>query len=409
MRKRLSVIVVGGGPVGLMIAALLGETTRSSGVDVRVLEAGPPAVFDPSVTDLRVYALSRASQALFAELGLWESVLARRASPYRSMCVWEGADPAGPGSIRFEAADIGEPDLGHVVEDSLLRERLAVHVVKRGDAELVHDVGVESLDRRGRGVEVVTTAGNRLRADLVIAADGADSMIREALSFHALRREYGQHAVVTHVVSEHPHRETAYQRFLPGGPLAFLPLADGRSSIVWSMPSDESERLMDASDEAFADALGEASAGVLGALQASAPRARFRLKLVHAFSYCRQAIALVGDAAHCVHPLAGQGMNLGLLDAACLAEVVREAIARGEHPGDERVLRRYARLRKAHNLGMQLAFDALDRLFRLPAWAAPIRRFGLSAVDRAAPAKRVLMRRALGLDALPGAHLPGAA
>ncbi|MDX1562905.1 MAG: FAD-dependent monooxygenase, partial [Gammaproteobacteria bacterium] len=193
----------------------------------------------------------------------------------------------------------------------------------------------------------------------------------------------------------------AWQRFLPAGPLALLPLADGRSSVVWSNRDAEAEALLKLDDAAFVESLQHASAGVLGRIEHCTPRFAFKLRLLHARRYVAAGIALVGDAAHTVHPLAGQGMNLGLRDAAKLAQLLVTAVRRGEYPGDESVLRRYERAQKAHNLGMQLAFDGLNRLFdaSLPAWAVPLRSFGMAAVDRALPAKRLLMRRALGLDA----------
>src|SRR5690606_26666464 len=173
-------------------------------------------------------------------------------------------------------------------------------------------------------------------------------------------------AVVSHVTSTLPHRDAAWQRFLPGGPLALLPLADGRSSIVWSLPTAEAERLLAVGDAEFLQELGVASAGVLGDFTACSQRAGFVLHAQHAWHYCVPRVALVGDAAHTVHPLAGQGMNLGLLDAASIASVIEAAVLAGEDPGDLKVLRRYERDRQGENVAAQAAFDALNRLFRLP-------------------------------------------
>jgi 2-octaprenylphenol hydroxylase len=183
-----------------------------------------------------------------------------------------------------------------------------------------------------------------------------------------------------------------------------LPLADGRSSIVWSLPGTRAENLLHAGAAAFLMALQEASDGVLGELGACSDRAGFGLQVVHAWRYGRPRVVLVGDAAHTVHPLAGQGMNLGLLDAACLADVIEQALLRAEDPGDLRILRRYERQRKAENLKMLVALDALHRLFQLPAWTAPARALGLAAVNASPSAKRALMMQALGLGQLHGAR-----
>jgi ubiquinone biosynthesis UbiH/UbiF/VisC/COQ6 family hydroxylase len=220
--------------------------------------------------------------------------------------------------------------------------------------------------------------------------------VRVLAGISAREQSYGQQAIVAHVATAAPHRETAWQRFLPGGPLAFLPLADGRSSIVWSLPTARAETLLAVDEPQFVAALQEASGGVLGALELCSPRAAFPLALLRAHEYCRAGLALVGDAAHCVHPLAGQGMNLGIADAVCLADTLSAACLAGEHVADMRVLSRYVRARKGTNLAMQLAFDALDRLFRLDEWAMPFRKLGLAAVEELPAAKRMLMRRALG-------------
>jgi 2-octaprenylphenol hydroxylase len=410
-RNAFELIVVGAGPVGLLLAARLLEGAAGRRLGVRILDLKPPRAWSADAMDARVYALSRASQAAFAALGLWDRIRARRASPYRLMRVWEGADAAGRASVRFDAAEIGEPDLGHIVEDSLLRgvllERLATAAV-----DLRFGEAVAGLKRRGGAVELTTTGGETYKADLVVGADGTESTIRAAARIDAIRHDYGQTALVAHVATEKPHAETAWQRFLAGGPLAFLPLGDGRSSIVWSCPADEAGHLAGLGDAAFLAALETASAGVLGRLGPISERHAFPLRLLHARRYTQAGIALIGDAAHTVHPLAGQGMNLGLGDAVCLADTLLAALREGQYPADERVLRRYERARKAHNLTMQLAFDGLSRLFGrgFPAWAGPVRGLGLALVDRTGPAKAFLTRRALGLDAAPAnRENPGAA
>jgi 2-octaprenylphenol hydroxylase len=375
---------------------LLATGPAAARLRLRVIDSQPPPAWNAAAIDLRVYALSRAAQRIFAELGQWDLIRSRRASPYRRMHVWEGAHD-GAAAIDFDSADIGEPDLGHIVEDSALRDGLIRVIADR--VELSFGTGVSSVAPVRGGMRVTLEGGEALTAALVIAADGGASRVRGLLEMPVVERSYGQHAVVTHVATERPHDETAWQRFLADGPLAFLPLADGRSSVVWSMPTERARALLACSDAAFLDALQAAAGGVLGALGPIASRAAFPLTALHALEYCRAGVALAGDAAHCVHPLAGQGMNLGLLDAACLAEELAAAALEGEHLGDERVLGRYARRRKGNNLTMLLAFDALERWFRLPPAFVPLRALGLSVVDRALPIKRALMRRALGLAA----------
>jgi 2-octaprenylphenol hydroxylase len=234
---------------------------------------------------------------------------------------------------------------------------------------------------------------------VLLAADGSDSTVRRLLDLPVAGRRYEQSAVVTHATSAGDHQGTAWQRFLPGGPLALLPLADGRSSIGWSLPTSDAERLLAASDDEFLAELGAASLGCIGELTACSKRVSFPLQALHALKYTAPRVALLGDAAHTVHPLAGQGMNLGILDAASLAAVVEDALLAGEDIGDLKVLRRYERQRKGDNLAMLAAFDGLNRLFRLPGWAAPARSLALGAVEAAPPIKRLLMQKALGLEA----------
>jgi ubiquinone biosynthesis UbiH/UbiF/VisC/COQ6 family hydroxylase len=391
------IVIVGAGPVGLAIAAQLSSGACTGRFDVRVFDAGAAPRWSAHEWDLRVYALSRASQRLLESLGLWAAVVAHRASPYRRMHVWEGATSGGPHSLDFDCAALGEPDLGHIVEDNLLRRTFYDYLMSREGVSVLTDTIVANVRKTGQGMTLQLASGDTASADLLIAADGGASHIRELLDLPVAVRDYGQHAVVTHVVSELPHNATALQRFLPGGPLAFLPLTDGRSSIVWSLPSARAAQLTNASDDEFVAQLQIASGGALGRLGPCSRRVALPLHLLHALDYTRPGLALVGDAAHCVHPLAGQGMNLGLLDAVCLAEELERACDMGMAVGDAAVLRRYERRRKGHNVGMMLAFDSLDRIFRLPGWAAPVRGLGLALLNRSEFAKRSLMWNALGL------------
>lgn len=402
--EQTTVAVVGAGPVGLTVAAGLLTGPCAGRVAVHVVDAAAPAPWNPDVVDLRVYALSRASQRILDVLGAWRGIAASRVSPYRRMRVWEGDSFDTAASIDFDCADVGEPDLGHIVEDRLIRAELLRIVTSATGGRFTPKAAICAVAEESEGLRIELAGGETIRAALLVAADGAESQVRSMLGIPVVARSYEQSALVTHVDTERPHAETAYQRFLPGGPLAFLPLADGRSSVVWSLPERRAEKLISMPDGAFVAELEAASGGMLGALGQPAGRARFPLRMLHAVRYCRPRVVLAGDAAHCVHPLAGQGMNLGLLDAACLVEELERGRHRGQALGDLPALRRYERRRKGDNLQMLLALDAVGRLFELPGWAGPLRAWGLQGVDCARPLKRALIRRALRTaDPLPRA------
>jgi len=394
-----TVLVAGAGVVGLATAALLATGRCADRLRVVVLDARPIPRWRAEDMDPRVYALSRASQQLLAHVGVWGRITETRAAPYLRMRVWEGTDAYAANALDFDSADIGEPDLGHIVEDTLLRTALADKLAAAREAQLVIGSEIESVETAPSEVVVELKDGGSLRGSVLLAADGSDSTVRRLLDLPVAGHRYEQSAVVTHVTSSGDHRRTAWQRFLPGGPLALLPLADGRSSIVWSLPTADAERLLAASDDEFLAELGAASLGCVGELTACSKRVSFPLQALHALKYTAPRVALLGDAAHTVHPLAGQGMNLGILDAASIAAVVEDALLAGEDVGDLKVLRRYERQRKGDNLAMLAAFDGLNRLFRLPGWASPARSLGLRVVEAAPPVKRLLMQKALGLEA----------
>jgi 2-octaprenylphenol hydroxylase len=311
------------------------------------------------------------------------------------MRVW---DAGGSGAIHFDSADIGERDLGHIIENRVIQaalwERMAeCHTIERFcpalPAGLVLGAEFATMAVEGHG---------DLCARLVVAADGARSAVRQMAGIATQGWRYDQTAVVATVTTERHHRFTAWQRFLPTGPVAFLPLHDGRSSIVWSTTPEQAAELMEMDEAAFLAALQRAFGDTLGHMQAAEGRGAFPLRLQHAVDYVKPRLALVGDAAHTIHPLAGQGVNLGLLDAAALAEVLLDAVCARKEVGSYGVLRRYERWRKGENLLMMAAMDGFKRLFgsRLAPlrWA---RNLGLTVADRSGPVKAMAIRRAMGL------------
>ncbi len=395
---RRRALIVGGGPVGLGVAALLAAGPQARRWAVQVLEPRPMPDWRAADVDLRVYALSRASQHVLESAGVWSTIAERRASPYRRMHVWEGDVRAQLGALDFDSAELGEPDLGHIVEDRLIRHSLVEALSMQSDVELEFGTELAGIRATTDGVEVTTREGRTQTADVLLAADGGDSTVRRLLELPVISVPYDQTAVVAHVGTQRPNAETAWQRFLRTGPIALLPLADGRSSIVWSTGTDRAQSLMQLGDDDFMEEVAEATDHVLGAITSVSPRASFPLRALHARQYCVPRVALIGDAAHTIHPLAGQGMNLGLLDAAVLVEELQRAVDRGEDPGDLRVLRRYERRQKGRNLRTLLAMDALHRLFtRAGPLLAPARVCSLTLVDLLPFAKHAFMREALGL------------
>jgi 2-octaprenylphenol hydroxylase len=393
MKFDSDIAIVGGGVVGAALACAL----KDSGLSITLLDAQAPAPYDAKAeVDLRVFALSRASRRIFEALGAWEAVAAARLSPYREMQVW---DAGGKGSIHFDSAELGEPELGYIAENSLLQHALWKQLQGHPRVTLLAPAKPGSLTLDDEGATLALDRGRRLQARLVVAADGAASATRALAGIEVESEPYGQRAVVAHVRTEQPHRETAWQRFLTTGPVAFLPLADGRVSVVWSADEAEAERVLKLDDAGFCAALTEASDARLGKVLSSTRRAAFPLQRLHAKDYVRGRFALAGDAAHAVHPLAGQGVNLGLLDAAALAETILEAARAGRDIGDLGVLRRYERWRKGDNLAMIFALDGFKRLFSNDvAPLTTLRNAGLRAVDRFTPLKHAFVRRAMGLS-----------
>lgn len=398
MKRDFDVVVVGGAMAGAGTAALLAAEPRTATLRVALLEPKPatrPAAGE--ALDLRVSALSRASQRLLERTGAWPAVVSRGASAYQRMVIWEErGHPDGPGALLFDAAELGEPDLGHMAENRTVQAALTESAVAAGVVLL--RTGLTTLEPTADAMRIATADGREFRAALVIGADGAESVVRSQAKINARTLDYGQRAVVAHLRPARAHQVTAWQRFLDTGPLALLPLADGRVSLVWSTTPELAGELVGFDEARFSEAVTAASAGVLGELVPTTARVSFPLRLLHARRYAAERIALVGDAAHTVHPLAGQGINLAFLDAAALVDVLGDAIEAGDDPGELRVLRRYERWRKAEALPVIAMLDGLKRLFSGGnAWQSRLRRGGLDLTQALPPLRRLLMQRALGL------------
>lgn len=411
IQQDYDIIIIGAGMVGATLACALG----SSALRIAVLEAQPlPAdtVLDNDI-DLRVSAITHASQRIFTAVGAWPGMTARRMNAFREMHVWDegGAQGYAPaytptrnGEIHFDSAEIGEHTLGYIVENRVIQAALLDRLRAFSNITLLCPASVASVVIMADAVRVglVHTDVNRghpLTAKLVIGADGAHSKVRQLAGITTRGWSYVQKGVVATVKTSLPHRDTAWQRFLPRGPLAFLPLHNGGCSIVWSTTPEHADTLVAMDETAFLEALGQAFGDKLGKMMTSSgSRAAFPLYLQHATAYTAPRLALIGDAAHTLHPLAGQGVNLGILDAATLAEVILDAYNLGKDIGAYNILRRYERWRKGDNLAMMAIMDGFKRLFSNDftplRW---LRTRGLGFTHRLPPIKNLIMRHAMGL------------
>ncbi len=399
------VLIVGGGVAGLACACLLRKFlhNRRPAVRIGVLESQAPLPLAADAdTGLRVFAIAPAARAILEACGAWQTLPAERAAPYERMRVWQSDSTAsGPGSISFDAADSGLPELGHIVEHDWLRQGLwnVLADYPDGPVTLLSDAKPIGLLQEPDAMVVRLAGGAELRTRLLVGADGADSWVRAQLRLKSTAREYGQSALVAHVSSERPHERTAWQCFTHGGPVALLPLADGRCSLVWSCFEAEARELAALPDDDFGARLTAATGSVLGKLRATTRRLAIPLAARHTHRYTGPRFALIGDAAHQIHPLAGQGINLGLLDAAALAHTLAPHLlgAQLADPGDALVLRRYERARKGNNLLTMAAMEGLHRVFTSDSTALMrLATAGLGVVDRLPLIKHLLAEQAMG-------------
>ncbi|MCC5886313.1 MAG: FAD-dependent oxidoreductase [Gammaproteobacteria bacterium] len=405
MSRRADIVVVGAGVVGACAALALARL----GAEVMVLERRAPGAKAPTAgvlgEDLRTLALSPASIALLAELDVDESDWAAAGCPYGAMEVW---DAEGTGNLRFTAEEIGVAELGRLVPHHPLAFALWQTLEREGIA-CVTGAGVSGMEALGGRSVVRLDDGSEVEAALVVAADGGESRVRSLAGIEVSSEDTGQRAIATLAEIERPHENTAWQRFLPTGPLAFLPLPDvdgrHRVSVVWSLDTDRALAMEALADAEFAAALSRAMEGRFGAVLAVDRRVGFPLQQRHAQTYRAPGVVLVGDAAHVLHPMAGQGVNLGLQDVRVLRDELRRPL-RGPGRallGDPDLLYHYERIRRGENAIMLRTMDGLQRLFAAEdpglRW---LRNEGLRRVGDLGMVKRTLLRQAMGLDSTAG-------
>ena len=389
-RGRSDVVVVGGGVVGAACALALAKL----GLEVALVEGREPLRWSADAPDLRVYAFAPDNATLLDGLGVWDAVRTARAQAYRRMRVW---DASGGGELSFDADLVGRDQLGWIVENNLLVDRLWAALPAAG-VQLDCPARVESMEQDENGVRLRLDDGSRLEARLAIAADGADSTLRELAGLQVSTHDYQQRGVVAFIETDASNEATAWQRFLPGGPLAFLPFTEGRSSIVWTLPEEEATRVLALDDAAFNRELGSAFEARLGEVRVVSKRAAFPLRRQLAEGYVAGKVLLMGDAAHVVHPLAGQGVNLGLRDVARLRDAIADAQARRADWTSPHRLARWARQCRSENAAAAYAFDGINRVFSNDEMhASLLRGFALGVAGKLPPLANMFWRRASGL------------
>jgi 2-octaprenyl-6-methoxyphenol hydroxylase len=388
---RADAIIFGGGLVGLTLASAL----DSSGLSTIVVDPADPALRKDATFDGRTSAVSSSSMRMLQTIGVADH-LAEPGCPIWRIAVADGLEPGG---LHFDPDD-GDP-LGFMHENRHLRAALQARAEAGKAIWLMWKSRVASVERGDSGVVVSLEDGRSLSAPLLIGADGRNSATREAAGINVARWKYDHQAIVSVVRHERPHEHVAYEIFYPGGPFALLPMNDDagghRSAIVWSVPEEDAVGWLSLSDEDFAAEAEAAMGGFLGKIAMLAPRSSFPLGFHHAAQITAQRLVLVGDAAHAIHPIAGQGLNLGFRDVAALAEVLVEGARLGLDLGDRQLLDRYQRWRSLDALSVAFATDTLTRIYGVPGkTASAIRRFGMGLVGRISPLRNRLMNEARG-------------
>jgi len=401
MNQQFDMVIIGGGMVGTSLACAL----ANSSLKIALVETQlPTAPFDAPTTvsdvDMRVSALNRASENFLKQVGVWQDMPLARKSAYDKMRIWDGV---GTGHIQFDAEELAEEYLGHIVENRVTAQALMHKLQQASNVQLFAPVSVakiENLEYSDNRYALHLDSGQTLATPLLIAADGARSFVRQWAEFDMREWDYQHHGLVCTVQTEAEHEDCCWQRFTESGVLAFLPLSNKKlCSIVWSCPESQAQTLLSLDEADFNLALEKAFEGKLGKIVASGPRAAIPLRQRHAKKYVKEGIVLVGDAAHTIHPLAGQGVNLGLMDAYVLSDEIKQGLERGLPAHDPLLLARFERRRMPDNLSMMAAMESFKRLFAvnnpLVRWA---RNWGMSKVNKLGFVKQHLVMQAMGIE-----------
>ncbi len=393
--KQVDIAIIGGGLVGATLACALADTELS----ILIIDPNDQRhiSFDTAY-DMRVSAITRASQHIFESIGVWPDMVEQRVSPFRDMHVWEQTGAGQMNSeVHFDSAELSEAQLGHIIENRVILKSLYRKLETVSNVELRFGQACQQMqfdDHKWKlqlGEQSVT-------ADLLVGADGSRSWVRQQLGISTRGWDYDHTALVATVKTSESHQQTAWQRFLDTGPLAFLPLSENYSSIVWSTRPELANQLRQMPEQQFKLELEQAYDSKLGQILEVGPRACFPLRFFMADQYIANSAALVGDAAHTMHPLAGQGVNLGLLDAASLAQVILEAKSSKRDINSIKVLRRYERWRKAENMSMLVMVDQIQRLFGSDvSWLKQLRNSGMHWFNRLPLIKHNVIDYAMGL------------
>ena len=384
------IVIIGGGIVGAAAACRLARQFKR----LAIIDNTPQTPWQPDCAfGLRVSALNLASSQLLNELEVWQQVQAMRAFPYTAMVVWE---QCGDARIEFNASETSHSRLGTIVENQVLLTALNERLASDPAIIRYDNCSLQNLTAIGeKSMLVELDNGERISAQLVIGADGQRSKVRDCSGIESLQTAYHQSGLVCNVQTELPHKNTAWQCFTSDGPLALLPLQDHMCSVVWSVAQSRCQQLLALPDSHFNTEVSAAFEHTLGQLQVVSERKSFALQGAHSNRYIGHRVALIGDAAHVVHPLAGLGLNLGLEDVRCLTDLLSNT---KRALGSERVLRKYERARKSENLIMQRSLEAIDALFRSEQPAVKtIRSFGVNFTNKVLPLKLFFMQRAMGI------------